>query len=142
MPLVHRDESPTTGLCARAHHVDPPACGKSVCSGRAPATAARSTLQPERPQELVCVCARTCRPSMSSLLVTRPCTPTSNRLSAGRQAGGQIGPPPDVRAPSLRRLLSRSDDHAHLTWFMQWHRVGSWKPQAEMTVQNKNELGS
>lgn len=138
MPLVHRDESPTTGLCARARAVHP-ACGESVCRGKAPPPLARSTLQPQRPQELLCLCVPTtqcvvsvCHPAPHPRKqqtlggwTDRPSSWRPSSVSAEAFFPGQM-----VRWPCAR------------TWFMQWHRVGSWKPQAEMTVQSKNELGS
>lgn len=56
MPLVYRDEQPTTGLCSQEHGVDP-ACWESVCRGRrAPATTHQEHTAAGGSQELFCRC--------------------------------------------------------------------------------------
>lgn len=97
----------------------------------------RSTLQQEGTQELLCLCVPmtpVCHP-----LVTQPCIRVVKELPHKRQTLGQRA---DLSSSS--RLCSVSVEAffslqttTRTYWLTQWYRFESWKPQTEMTVQNK-----
>lgn len=135
MPLVPRDESPTTGLCSREHDVEP-ACWGSVCRGEPPATPHQEhTAAGGDPLTVVFVCADdpVChlRSSPSPASTWRNLH-TNDRLLASVQTC----PPPHVRVQYLWRLSFPFWWQRALIWFTRY-RFESWKPQTEMTVQNK-----
>lgn len=137
MPLVHRDESPTTGLCASAR------CGPCLRQVCLPLESPRRHRLPQRtaagapPGTGVCVCVCANVPARRLPSSAGPAPPRTALL-----ASGWMGSPPDVRTRSLRRLsfpvrwlCARNLVHAVTPcWKLE---ASSWDDSAE-----QNELGS
>lgn len=86
------------------------------------------------------------RPSaVSLLLVPQPCIPArifcTKRVSAGGQMS-QISPAAIFQFHLGGDFYFPFKWQYALNWFTQQHHFESWKPQTEMSVQNKKALGS
>ena len=134
MPLVYWDSNqPQASIHKSTTRTLPAAL--SVCHGGAPATHAPGAHSGRRAPRNWCVGAPW--PRAPSPPVTQPCV----HLRELAHKPQTLGRWTDLSfslcsCPVCGGLPFHSDDSAHF-WFTQWYRFESWKPQTEMTVQNK-----
>lgn len=133
MPLVYWDSNQPQASIHKSTTRTLPAA-PSVCRGGAPATHAPGAHSGRRAPRNWCVCAPW--PHAPSPPVTQPCV----RLRELAHKPQTLGRWTDWSFLCSRSVCGglpfHSDDSAHFR-LTQWYRSESWKPQTEMTVQNK-----
>lgn len=139
MPLVSWDESPATGLCSQEHDAVPSCCLPWVPP---PSPLTHHAVQQERPRSRCAHappigCVTSARPP-----AVHPSEDLLHQASLGRWTDVTDFSCCHIPVPSRWRLYFPFKWQYALNWFTQQHHFESWKPQTEMSVQNKKALGS